>query len=221
MTAAKARRSFILARVAEKLSSAGSQWKVDGDRVVSQGTPSVILADHEEYGEEHVDLGFELNRDHPQAPTIWDCATGFGATTEEVLSRAVETWFTCTAAVVLEFLRQDGSFATHHPEDDPAGIPGWHTIHGPFVAFGDDEGTDILLRWALEHTVLPSLANVLVRAFDRPQLNGVKFLFGNDVAEVRINGRAHDEASDALNALKWPRLERPAFVRFFVLAVHA
>ena len=51
-------------------------------------------------------------------------------------------------------------------------------------------------------------------------LNGIKILFGGDIAEVRINGSRDEPASAALAALAWPRLDPVAFARCFILAVH-
>jgi hypothetical protein len=121
--------------------------------------------------------------------------------------------------VVIELLAQTGEYAEHFTGTDPHGLDGWHVIHGPIVAFGHGDGPDVMQRWAIDNPLLPQLDGTLVTAFDRPVLNGVKLLFGGDVAEVRVNGRYDEAASEALGTLSWPRLEPVSFVRCFLLAV--
>ncbi len=75
--------------------------------------------------------------------------------------------------------------------------------------------------WVAEHRLLPTVADAVLPYLTDPALNGVKFFFGgregDEVAEVRVNGEPVAAASAALRALPWPRGERLAWVRCFVL----
>lgn len=58
------------------------------------------------------------------------------------------------------------------------------------------------------------------QAFQRA-LEGVKILFGGaNIAEVRVNGEAHEAAPGMLRGLDWPRLEQPGFLRTYVIALY-
>jgi hypothetical protein len=210
--------------VAESLTRLSGQWTVDGDLVRGPGTTAVVLAELHGAAPAHLDLGFVLNRERADTPVIWDCAAGIGATEEAKLRRAVETWATCTAPVVLELLTQKGRFADHYQGDDPDGFAGWHAIHGPWLGWGTGDGPNELQRWALDHPLLPLLRSPVRPELDRAELNGVKILFGasptGETAEVRINGTARPGPSTELLALGWPRPAGHAYVRAFVLLVH-
>src|SRR4029453_15083186 len=96
----------------------------------------------------------------------------------------------------------------------PAGFPGWHMISAGWMGFGYGEpGT--LAQWATDELLATRLAPVIERALPRPELNGVKLVFGgpagDEVAEVRINGIVDDAASRALAEAPWPRLDDPVF----------
>jgi hypothetical protein len=211
---------FVLAEIARQLSArTPREWSVDGDRVIGGGNQAVVLGEHDGQGPAHVDFGFVLNRDDESVPVIWDCTAGYGATEREILTRAVDSWCSCTAPAVIELLAQNGEYAEHYTGRDPQGLAGWHVIHGPIFAFGHGNGPEVMQRWVIDHPLLPKLDGALVAAFDRPVLNGVKVLFGGDVAEVRVNGEYAEGASKALAALPWPRLEPVAFARCFLLAV--
>jgi hypothetical protein len=101
--------------------------------------------------------------------------------------------------------------------------PGWHVIHGPWIAFGVGTAPDELQTWALQHPALPTIGPLTIEAFERPELNCVKVLFGcedADIAEVLVNGLCTQNASERLKALAWPRSHDPAFARCFWLFVH-
>ena len=55
-------------------------------------------------------------------------------------------------------------------------------------------------------------------------LNGVKIMVGlggaSQVAEVRVNGRLHEAASAALEAMDWPRTAKMNVRHLFLLLVH-
>jgi len=212
--------ALVAAKVAARMETFEPGWTVVGNEVIGPGTLAVHPAHEHKGGSDHIDLGFVLNRHRPDVPVIWDCAAGFGTTPDQVAERAVEAWATCTASVVFEFLTRTGEYAEHIEPGDPIGLPGWHCIHGSILGFGDGEGGRTMQGWVLDHPLLPALSDVLLHSLDRPELNGIKFLFGSGVQEVRINGEWNETASDALGRLDWPRLDPPAFARCFVLAVH-
>src|ERR671930_1130027 len=91
-TVAVAGSQLDLARhlVAEALTRLSGEWTVDGDLVRGPGTLAVRVAELHGSAPAHLDLGFVLNRHQPEAPVVWDCASGFGATEEEKLQCAVE-----------------------------------------------------------------------------------------------------------------------------------
>jgi hypothetical protein len=209
--------------VAERLSSMFKTWVVEGESVRGPGTLEVLVEDHHQCGETHLDIGFVVNRERADIPVLWDCVAGMGATQSEAILRAVETWSISTLPVYLEFLTGDGSFAEHLHADEPQGCVGWHVIHGPWIAYGYGAAPDNLQAWALDNPVLPVLGKIASRSFNRPTLNCVKLLFGfgsEDVAEVRINGEYDEATSQLLKGLTWPRAGDAAFARCYLLFVH-
>jgi hypothetical protein len=208
--------------VARQLSSIYKEWEVVGNIVLGPGTLAVRVEDQHKMGVTHFDIGFVLNRDRDDVPVIWDCAAGVGRTEQEVISRAVETWATCTASTVLEMLVRNGSFASHFDYKNPDGCPGWHVVHGPIIAFGKGSAPKTLQSWLAATPLLPTLGPMVASAFERPILNGVKLLFGcaqDDIAEVRVNGAIHEPASRRLKSMKWPRQADAAFTRCYWLFV--
>ena len=217
------RLALARAEVARRLSTMYKTWSVVGNAVVGPGTLAVHVEDQHKVGPTHFDIGFVLNRDRSDVPVIWDCIAGVGRTEEEVISRAVETWATCTASTVLEMLVRDGSFASHFDYENPDGCPGWHVVHGPIIAFGKGSAPTNLQAWLADTPLLPTLGPMVASAFERPILNGVKLLFGfaqEDIAEVRVNGVVHEPASRRLKLMKWPRQADAAFTRCYWLFVH-
>lgn len=209
--------------LAERLSGTYKHWQVEGETVKGPDALEVIVEDHHQCGETHLDIGFVVNRERADIPVLWDCVAGSGATTNAGLSRAVETWVTTTSPVFLEFLTRDGSFAEHFHGDDAQGCPGWHVIHGPWIAFGANEAPDVLQAWALDNPLLPMVGPIAARSFSRTNLNCVKMLFGfgdSDISEVRVNGDFDEAASEYLRSLPWPRSRDVAFARCFFLFVH-
>jgi hypothetical protein len=102
-------------------------------------------------------------------------------------------------------------------------VPGWHAVQGPACVFGF--GNEALAEWLGGNHVLPALAPRLLPELGHPLLNGVKLFLGgragDDVAEVRVNGEVSEPASAALRGLDWPRGERLAWARLYVLLLAA
>jgi hypothetical protein len=209
--------------VARQLSNVWGEWEATDDAVLGPGSLAVAVDWlHGEPG--HVDLGFVWNRNNSEVPITWDCAAGLGESDPERAASGVERWIRCTAPVLLEVLVGDGTFATHLDAGDAIGLPEWHVVHGPVLAFGNQDAANVLQQWVLAHPLLPAIGREVVSEIDRPNLNGVKFLFGSssegDTAEVRVNGTASESASNALRDLDWPRSDKAAFARLFVLLIH-
>ncbi|MGW3345532.1 DUF6348 family protein [Nonomuraea rubra] len=216
----------VLGMVAERLSAATQQeWEVRDGMVRGPGTLAVRLGADHTGSPAHLDLDFVLNVGRPEGTTVSDCVTGYGATVEESVDRAIRMWLGTTGGALLELLVQDGSHAAHFAPDDPDGLPGWHAIHGGIVGWGTGDEHDAVQRWAVQHVLLPHLAPALKGTLERGHLVGVKAFFGGgdgtETAEIRVNGARHEAGSRALAELDWPR---PAggvsYARTFVLLVH-
>jgi hypothetical protein len=214
-------RQHMVREIAAHLTELSGTWTVDGEVVLGEGSTVIVVTDLHGDAQEpnHVDVGVALNPGMAAAPVIWDCAAGHGTTPREVAETAARMWVETTGSTVLELLVQDGRFASHIVADDPDGLPGFHVLHGPVLPFGADR--EPLLRWVLDHPLLPALSETLPPHLDS-SVNGVKLLFGgtrdDETVEVRVNGALCDDATDALRALGWPRVERPTFVKTFLLA---
>ncbi|WP_329244271.1 DUF6348 family protein [Actinoallomurus sp. NBC_01490] len=218
----------VLAIVAEQLSEmSGRPFELENGRVKGPGSTAVVLAKRPDHagGDGHLDLDFVLNVDRPQDTTITDCVAGYGESPEAKVRQAVEMWAGTTVSAVLELLAQNGRFAAHLAPDDPDGLPGWHAIHGGVIGWGTGERYEAASQWLGDHAVLPDLAPALTgEPFERHHLIGVKVFFGStdgtDTAEVRVNGRVHPAASQALRDIAWPRTAGSAYARTFILLVH-
>lgn len=212
-------RDHMVRTLATRLSDLAGTWTPDGVTIRSEGSPLIVVADLHDGAQDpnHVDVGVALNPDHPDAPVLWDCAAGSGRTPVEIAETAAHMWLETTGNTVLELLTQKGDFASHIPGDDPAGLSGFHVIHGPVLPFGADR--EPLLRWVLENPLLPALRDTLPAHLD-DAVNGVKLLFGGDpeTVEVRVNGTVREDATAAVQALDWPRSARPTYVKTFLIA---
>lgn len=205
--------------VAERLDGAVGPWRAAGPNVFGPGTTGVGVVEHEGTPDGHVDVGFVLNRERPDAPILWDCAAGAGADAAERIAGAVDTWFTGTWPVIRELLSGRREFAVHCAGDHPLGLPGWHVIRGPVLAFGEPTAAQALLSWAAAQPLLRAVGAALVAAFDRPALNGIKLVLAPGIAEARVNGRVDAAATAALQRVPLPALDGFAGVRCFSLAV--
>jgi len=203
----------------------GKLWmRADDGSVRSEGTPVVFVADLHGYDDPHpghVDIGFAINPGHPEAPVLWDCATGIGNTPAEVAEYAAFVWLRTTAPTLLEVLEQQSRLADHFDPDDRGGLPGMHVVQGPALVFGRGD-TIPLQEWTATNFVLPELGETLLPHFTG-DVHGVKLLYGgtagNEVAEVQVD-HAYDEASSlGLANLPWPRLVEPAFARAYFLVM--
>ncbi len=163
---------------------------------------------------------FVLDIGRPDGSTVSDCIQGYGRTTGRAQRKAVDVWATVTAATVMELLNPTGTHAHHLANGDARGFPGWHAIHGAIVKAGRP-GAVALQQWLVDHPVLPNLAPALAGDLDLQGINGIKILFGSrageEVCEVRVNGRISPAATAALASLPWPRLPVRALCRTFVL----
>ncbi|QMU75510.1 hypothetical protein GXW83_06895 [Streptacidiphilus sp. PB12-B1b] len=197
----------------------GLEFEIDGSVVRGPGTTAVAVRDHADDTGGHVDLGYVLRLGDGVGPVVWDCAAGLGRTEEERLNNAVQMWRTTTASTVVELLERRGVHGDHFAPGAVGGVPGWHAVQGPACVFGFD--SEPLGDWVAEHQLLAAVAGEVLPRLRQPDLNGVRFFFGgrsgDEVAEVRVNGEPAADASAALRRLAWPRGERLAWARCFVL----
>lgn len=205
--------------IAERLDGTVGQWRADGDHVVGPGTTGIGVVEHEGTEQGHVDIGFILDRKRADAPVLWDCAAGPGEAIRTRIEAGVDGWMTGTWPVIRELLSGRGEFAARCGSKHPLGLPGWHILRGPVLAYGPPKAAGLLQDWALTAPLLSHIAQPLTRAFDRPTLNGIRLTLGPGAAEVRVNGRLDGPASKALGALRLPALPGVAAVRCFSLAV--
>lgn len=205
--------------IAERLDGIVGRWRAEGPRVLGPGLTGLGVVEHDETADGHVDIGFVLDRKRGDAPILWDCASGAGEAITTRLKNAVDGWLIGTWPVIHELLSGRGEFATRCAGGHPLGLPGWHALRGPVLAFGAPRSAQLLQDWAVTAPLLSKLAAPLTAAFDRPALNGIKLVLGPGVAEVRINGRADEACSAALGRIELPTLPRFAFLRCYVLAV--
>jgi hypothetical protein len=209
--------------VAREMARFGREFQIDGPVVRGPGTTAVAVREHAD--EEHLDLGYVLELGRGDAPVVWDCTAGSGRTEEERLANAVSMWATTTAAAVVELLERRGEHGDHFPPGSPGGVPGWHAVQGPACVFGFRAAP--LGDWLADNHVLPAVAGHVLPLLPaagsdaRPPLHAVRFFFGgragDEVADVRLDGRPVATASAALGGLDWPRGKRLAWARFTVL----
>jgi hypothetical protein len=209
--------------VVREMACLGLEFRVEGSVVRGPGTTAVAVREHRGLGEGqgggHVDLGYALRLGQGDGPVVWDCSVGLGRTEEEQLQNAVRMWRTTTASAVVELLVGRGLHGDHFAPGAVGGVAGWHAVQGPACVFGFRSGP--LGDWVAEHQLLPAVADAVLPFLTDPVVNGVKFFFGgredDEVAEVRVNGEPVAAASAALRGLPWPRGERLAWARCFVL----
>jgi hypothetical protein len=196
-----ARRIFV-----DRLTALGEgRWEVVGDRAVGPGASAAEFR-NDEGSRGHVDIGFILDRTRADPPVKWLCSTGVGETPEAAVGMAVEGWVQTMWPVIQELDGQPGVFAEHFHAEEAAG---WHAIQGPWVGLDRGDGVaEKLGAWAESHPVLATIAPIVIHDFTRRELNCVKILIASGdqpVTEVMVNGVRNDEASNALDAMDWPR----------------
>ncbi|MEY9967276.1 hypothetical protein ABIA33_005341 [Streptacidiphilus sp. MAP12-16] len=205
--------------IVREMACLGLEFQIDGGIVRGPGTTAVAVREHGGHGSGHVDLGYALRLGEGEGPVVWDCTAGLGRTEEERLQNAVRMWRTTTASAVVELLERRGLHGDHFAPGAVGGVAGWHAVQGPACVFGFRSGP--LGDWVAEHQLLPAVADAVLPYLTEPALNGVKFFFGgradDEVSEVRVNGEPVAAASAALGRLAWPRGERLAWARCFVL----
>lgn len=171
----------------------------------------------------HVDVQFMLDEGASSTVGFWDCVVGYGSTPESRARSAAYLWANTTGTALFELkYSRRGEFADHYRGVSPDGLPSWHVIHGSIIGFGRGDSADRLQEWWLQHPLLPALAPALSQSLDETAApHGIKILFGGGgLAEVMVNGEAHEAASLMLANLPWPRLQRPGFVRSYVVVLH-
>jgi Family of unknown function (DUF6348) len=205
--------------IVREMACLGREFEIDGNVVRGPGTTAVAVREHADDTGGHVDLGYVLRLGDGAGPVVWDCTAGLGRTEEERLANAVRMWRTTTASAVVELLEWRGVHGDHFAPGAAGGVPGWHAVQGPACVFGFE--SEPLGDWLAEHQLLPTVTREILPRLREPAVNGVRFFFGgrsgDEVAEVRVNGEPAADASAALRGLDWPRGERLAWARCFVL----
>jgi hypothetical protein len=199
-------------------------WTFTDDGISGPGGARVLLAQrHSSSTDGHVDVQFL----HEHAPVgsarLWDCVSGLGPTAEARAHFAAHLWAQTTAAACLELAYSGrGEFADHYHGSEPNAFTDWHVVAGGIIGFGQGESAATLQQWWLANPVLPTLARALAGSLDVSGApHGIKILLGGDrIAEVRLNGECHSQASQALGSLGWPTLEPSGFVRSYIIALH-
>lgn len=202
----------------------GRSFSVEDGHVDGPGTTRLVVRPHPEVEvsaqSAHVDIGYVLNRERDDA-TIWDCASGFGATKPDAIASAVGAWLRTTAPVVQELMVGTSEYADHYAASE-TGIVGRHALHGAILGWGRGDGPGVLQRWWLDNPLLPLLAPVL-NPTSWPTVGALRIFFGShqgqSTTEVKLNGHPLDDAGRLVAELRWPRFEDPAYVRSFVLLI--
>lgn len=202
----------------------GQSFSIEAGHVEGPGTTRIIVRPHPEVEVSaqvaHVDIGYVLNRERDDT-TIWDCASGFGATKPDAIASAVGAWLKTTAPVVQELMVGTSEYADHYAAGE-TGIVGRHAIHGAILGWGQGDGHHALQRWWLDNPLLPLLAPV-INPTSWPPFSALRIFFGSQqgqsTTEVKLNGDPLDDAGRLVAELPWPRFQDPAYVRSFVLLI--
>lgn len=168
----------------------------------------------------HFDIGFVVP---PQPAVIPDCISGLGSP-HQAAAMAARIWRDTSGACLAEMLTRRGGYASHVDGSDSVGLPGWHSVVSPVLAYGPDPTSSDTLQAALvERDVLRDVAPHLLPALDRPAHNGIKVFYHRTptsaTAEIRVNGVPDEASSRALAALPWPEVTAPTTARFYAVAV--
>lgn len=217
----------VLEIVGEELTAlTGQTWTMEpGPLLKGPGSSGVRpgIRHHDDF--RHVDLEFLLNAGRPAETSLIDCGTGRRPEPEAAVREAVATWAVTTARVGLEVLTRRGEYGTWLPPRGGAGFPGWHAVVGEVAGWTlDEDGAPLKQRWFGEAHPWKTLAPLLAGALDRGHFNGIRLMVGQggdfQTAEVRVNGRLHEEAGRALLAMDWPRTAKMSVAHLFILLLH-
>lgn len=203
-----------------ELNAIAGRWFEEGDSLRDDNALVRVINRHP-CAPGHIDFGFVLTASGG-AFAVWDCIAGGQAEDEDAATLAARLWSRTTAPVLLELRSQREDLATNSLGDPLLGLAGWHSVHGPIVAYGTGDATP-LQQWLLENPVIPRLGETLRKALPSRGPHGVKFILGDfdePLAEVRVDGARNDACSEALLAFPWPRTRSGSAARFFVLFVN-
>jgi hypothetical protein len=204
------------------LTDLAGTWTLTDGPMLRSGSLGVRLLPPDSDDHRHLDFEILLNADNPAVPTITDCSVGRAADPEEAARQAIQAWTETCLVTVLEMIDQKGRFASHFRATAEGGFAGQHTIVGSVTGWSLD-GSDVKQQWFADAKPWSTLAPLITPALDRPHLNGLRLLVGQGSGvtecEVRVNGRRHEPAAEALAALDWPRTETFGLARTFVLLV--
>lgn len=157
-----------------------------------------------------VDVRFAFNAGAPESfvPTA---ATGWGATDDEAVERAVEGWATTTAPPLLSVLHGRGVLGAQWlPDGDEDGVRGWDCFSGPYVFHGRDADDVRTLRADVERVpLLAPIRAALADSLDPSALWHFATVYlgdtrGERYVECLVDGRARPELADALAAARPP-----------------
>lgn len=185
---------------------------------------SVMMLPNHTKSPGHFDIGFNPDLEAGQSGVVTDCISGLG-TLREAVGQVLRIWLETSGACFLETLTMDGRFADHVVGSQPDGLPGWQAVASPITgySYGADTASALALRDAMgRNAVLSRLSGHLLPLLTKPVNNGIKFFYfkkaDSAIAEVRVNGVANPEASQALADLDWPEVTDPAIVRYYAVA---
>lgn len=185
----------VLAAIHARLSALEPGWQRVGEELRGPGPATVRLAERHVGGPNHVDVAFE------RGPLVlWDCI----AFPDPAV--VAHIWASTLAPVGLELGRRDGTFADHDAGAQGIGMPGWHSVAGPVIAYGP-EPAEPLRDWLLHAQPVAALAHLLGPSLAPDRMHGIKVLLLGGLhptAELRVDGEVHSEASEVLRAMSWP-----------------
>jgi hypothetical protein len=230
---------YMPAALLARLSEHSPQWRAGRDGLVGPGSTAIRLMAHSEgahsegahgegaHGEAthgHVDVGFVLNRNKPDAPVLWDCAVTPPGEPAEAAAVAARIWAGSTLPPILELFDRRGEYGAHVGLYQHGGLPGRHVIYGPVFGWGIGSGSRELLEWVAERPLLAEIGDLVTPAVQGP-LDLVRVVIGgapgDEVVQVRVGDLAVPEAERRLLDRRWPRPSGPFFSRSVMLVLDA
>ncbi|GIH03932.1 hypothetical protein Rhe02_19990 [Rhizocola hellebori] len=192
--------------IAEHMCRFAGPWEVDADEVRGPGVAIRHGSACGSDGPGHLDIDFVLDN----GVVISDCAMATG----------LHAWADTTAMSVMEYVRH--GLGGQHDEFTLA-FPGWRSVTGGVVGWGGGDDYAAVQMWAMHRPLLGWLAPLIKPELDRRSFNGIKLFLGgregHEEAEVRVNGKVNERASQALFEMDWPRTAMGSVARAFVLLV--